>query len=53
MFESNVRCQFNNGSKVIIEQLFGFRFLSDDEVVRTDSVAVGFDCGSPPEPAVS
>ena len=53
MFESNVQCQFINGSKVITEKLFGFPFLSDDEVVTTDSVVVGFDCGSPPEPAVS
>lgn len=53
MFESNVRCSFSNGSEVVTEKLFGFPLLPDDEVVLTDSVAVGFDCGSPPEPAVS
>lgn len=53
MFESNVQCQFVNGTKVITEQLFGFPFVSDDEVVTTDSVVMGFDCGAPPEPAVN
>ena len=53
MFESNVRCRFSNGSKVITEKLFSFPLLPDDVVVTTDSVAVGFDCGSPPEPTVS
>ena len=53
MFESNVQCQFINGTKVVTEELFGFPFISDDEVVTTESVVVGFDCGAPPEPAVS
>lgn len=53
MFESNARCQFSNGSEVITERLFGFPLLPDDEVVTTDSVAIGFNCGSPPEPVVS
>ena len=53
MFESNVHCNFSNGSEVITERLFGFPLIPDDEIVTNDSVAVGFDCGSPPEPLVS
>ena len=53
MFESNVRCRFSNETDVVNEKLFGFPLLPDDAVVTSDSVAVGFDCGSPPEPTVS
>ena len=53
MFESNVRCHFYNETEVLNEKLFGFPLLPDEEVVTNDSVAVGFDCGSPPEPIVS
>lgn len=51
MFESNVRCQFllANGS-VITEQLFGFPLVPDNSLQSNQPVAMGFDCGAPPEP---
>lgn len=54
MYKSNVKCQFayTNGT-VITEKLYGFKLLSDDTIVTQDSVAMGFDCGAPPEPIVS
>ena len=55
MFESNVRCSFftdTSKTKTITEKLYGFKLVSDSEVVSQDSVAVGFDCGAPPEPMV-
>ncbi|CAI8044162.1 hypothetical protein GBAR_LOCUS24525 [Geodia barretti] len=53
MFESNVRCQFllPDTGQVVTEKLFGFPLLPDDTTVTQDVVAVGFDCGAPPEPA--
>lgn len=37
----------------IVEELFGFEFIpSDEAVIEQESVAVGFDCGAPPEPMV-
>lgn len=53
MFESNVRCSFTKTNNTVTEKLFGFKLVSDEIVVTQDSVAVGFECGSPPEPAVS
>ncbi len=54
MFESNVRCSFQNGSSgVITEKLYELPLVSDSAVITQDSVAVGFECGSPPEPLVS
>ncbi|XP_064393364.1 uncharacterized protein LOC135340879 [Halichondria panicea] len=51
MFESNVRCSFQNGSSgVITEKLYELPLVSDSAVITQDSVAVGFECGSPPEP---
>lgn len=53
MYESNVRCQFMvPGGKVVTEKLFGFPIIPDDTIVTQDVVAVGFDCGAPPEPSV-
>ena len=53
MFASNVREKFNlGGSKVVTEELYGFQFVTDSAVVIDQSVAVGYDCHAPPEPAV-
>ena len=54
MYESNVRCQFELPSgQVVTETLFEFPTIPDDTIVTQDVVAVGFDCGAPPEPSVS
>ena len=54
MYESNVRCQFLvPGGQLVTEKLFGFPIIPDDTVVTQDVVAVGFDCGAPPEPSVN
>ena len=53
MYESNVRCQFMvPGGQVVTEKLFGFPIIPDDTIATQDVVAVGFDCGAPPEPYV-
>ncbi len=52
VFESNVRCSFQNGSDVITEKLYGLPLIPDNTVVTQDSLAMGFDCGAPPEPLV-
>lgn len=54
MYESNVRCQFllPNTNQLVTEQLYGFPLIPDDTMVTQDVVAMGFDCGAPPEPAV-
>ena len=53
MYESAPRCQFlmSNGD-IVTEKLFGFPIISDDTIVTQDVVAIGYDCGAPPEPAV-
>ena len=39
-------------SNVIVEErLFGLE-LVDDYIIKESNVAVGFDCGAPPEPGV-
>ncbi len=54
MFESNVRCSFQNGSSgVITEKLYELPLVPDSAVITQDSVAMGFECGAPPEPLVS
>lgn len=54
MYESNVRETFvlENGG-MVTEKLFGFELIADDVTVSQDVLAMGFDCGAPPEPAVS
>lgn len=54
MFESNIHCQysFSNGSGLVTDTLFGLVKVPDNTVVTQDSVAMGFDCGAPPEPRV-
>ncbi len=52
MFESNVRCSFQNGSDIITEKLYGLPLVADTTVVTQDSLAMGFECGAPPEPLV-
>ncbi len=54
MYESNVRETFvlENGGTVI-EKLFGFELIPDNRTVTQGVLALGFDCGAPPEPAVS
>ena len=54
MFESNVHCQyvFPNGSGLVTDTLFGLKKIPDSVTVTQDSVAMGFDCGAPPEPRV-
>ena len=54
MFESNVHCHYSypNGSDPVTDTLFGFQKVSDDTIVAQGSVAMGFDCGVPPEPRV-
>ncbi len=54
MFESNVHCQysFSDGSGLVRDTLFGFKKVPDDTVLQHESVAMGFDCGVPPEPRV-
>ena len=53
MYESNVRETFvlENGGTVT-EKLFGFKLIPDNITVTQDALALGFDCGAPPEPAV-
>lgn len=54
MFESNVRQQFKlQDGQVITEELFGIDSVPDNSTVTSRSVAMGFDCGVPPEPSVS
>ena len=53
MFDNNVHCQFSlPGGEVITEKLFGFPIVPVNTIVTQDVVAVGFDCGAPPEPSV-
>jgi len=53
MYESNVRGQFLLPSgQVVTEKLFGFNLVPDNTTVTQGAVAVGFNCGAPPEPAV-
>ena len=53
MYESNVREQFLLPSgQVVTEKLFGFKLVPDNTTVTQGAVAMGFDCGVPPEPAV-
>ena len=55
MFASNVKESYFPvpGSDVIVkEKLFGFNFVSDDVILKDDSLASGYNCGAPPEPNV-
>ena len=52
MFASNVKQTFLRGEQTITEKLFGFEFISDGSVVVNGSLAMGYDCHAPPEPAV-
>ena len=55
MYASNVKESYFPvpGSDVIVkEKLFGFNFVSDDVILKDDSLASGYDCGAPPEPNV-
>ena len=54
MFQSNPSSQFllPNG-EILTENLYGFPIVPDDTIVTQDVVAVGFDCGAPPEPSVT
>ena len=54
MFVSNVQPTFQvTDGTYVNESSYGFQFVSDSLTVVNDSVAVGFDCGAPPIPAVS
>ncbi len=54
MYESNVRETFAlEGGGTVTEKLFGFELVPDNLTVTQDVLAMGFDCGAPPEPAVS
>lgn len=54
MFESNVKETYwlLDGS-LVTDNFFGFEMVSDNVTVTQDSVVIGFNCGAPPEPAVS
>lgn len=54
MFESNVKETYwlLDGS-LVTDHFFGFEMVSDNVTVTQDSVVIGFNCGAPPEPAVS
>ena len=55
MFESNIHCNyaFLNGSGLVSDHLAEFKKVPDESVLTTESVAMGFDCGVPPNPRVS
>ena len=54
MYESNVRERFVVEKGVTVtEKLFGFVLVPNNVTVTQDVLALGFDCGAPPEPAVS
>ena len=54
MFESNVKETYwlLDGS-LVTDHFFGFKMVGDNVTVTQDSVVIGFNCGAPPEPAVS
>lgn len=52
MFQSNVKESFILGDKIITDTLFGLQLVPDNSVITEGSVAVGYDCHAPPEPAV-
>ncbi len=54
MFASNVKQQFyNKRNNIITEKLYGFDFISDNDVINDNSVAIGYDCHALPEPMVN
>ena len=54
LFSNHVIGQFSLSSgQLVTEKLFGLQVVPDNTTVTKGSVAVGFDCGAPPEPAVS
>lgn len=54
MFESNIKESYwlADGS-LVTDHFFGFKMVGDNVTVTQDSVVIGFNCGAPPEPAVS
>ena len=54
MFIDNVIEKYRpipNSDVLVYESLFGFKLVTDN--IMRSTGAVGFDCGAPPEPAVS
>jgi len=54
MFENHVLETFElpNGHTVV-EKLYGFSIVNNEDVTIRESAATGFDCGAPAEPSVS
>ena len=53
MFKNHVLETFKlpNGTTVV-EKLYGFSLVNNDDIMLKESTATGFDCGVPAEPSV-
>ena len=53
MFENHVLETFKLPSgNTVVEKLYGFSLVNNDDVMIKESAATGFDCGVPAEPSV-